>query len=34
VTQQLATMKTEKGAMSNMELRKLEDSLRDHVDIL
>jgi threonyl-tRNA synthetase len=27
-------MKSEKGGMSNMELRKLEDSLRDHVDIL
>jgi hypothetical protein len=27
-------MKNEKGGMSNMELRKLEDSLRDHVDIL
>ena len=34
VTQQLATMKSEKGEMTNLELRKLEDSLRDHVDIL
>lgn len=40
VTQQLANMKSSqesapgKGPFSNMEFKKLEDSLRDHVDIL
>ena len=38
VTQQLATMKADSSApqkaLSPVELRKLEDSLRDHVDIL
>ena len=34
VTQQLATMKNAPNAMTPIELKKLEDSLRDHVDIL